>query len=365
MSATWTATVDEVVWTATDFPTVTFETLIRSATGGGGGGTVDVVSNVATGTILGRATAGTGDSEELSASSARTVMGLGTAATAAAADFLASGSGYNTANGWVKLDGSATVPDILIPSSIARDTEVASAVAALVDSSPGTLDTLNELAAALGDDPNFATTIATTLSDKQPLNSDLTAIAAVSGQTTYGRSLLTLADQPALVVAASGFTERSRFVTASTNDWPTFTSVPTADWYRLRWFREVGTPSASGGTVRNLILTLDGDSTSGNYFNTATSATSISVQAFGQGGGGFGQLLIRRVQFTSTIHGALVQADTVIATGTGSSAKASSAHSYRKAAGGVPDLSSWAIAASNNDTWAAGWTFILETGVDP
>jgi hypothetical protein len=34
-------------------------------------------------------------------------------------------------------------------------------VAALVDSSPATLDTLNELAAALGDDPNFATTIST------------------------------------------------------------------------------------------------------------------------------------------------------------------------------------------------------------
>jgi len=36
-------------------------------------------------------------------------------------------------------------------------------VAALVDSSPATLDTLNELAAALGDDPNFATTTATQL----------------------------------------------------------------------------------------------------------------------------------------------------------------------------------------------------------
>lgn len=36
-----------------------------------------------------------------------------------------------------------------------------SAIAALVDSSPATLDTLNELAAALGDDPNFATTVST------------------------------------------------------------------------------------------------------------------------------------------------------------------------------------------------------------
>ena len=37
---------------------------------------------------------------------------------------LASGSGYNTANGWLKLDGDGTVPDNRIPSSIARDSEV-------------------------------------------------------------------------------------------------------------------------------------------------------------------------------------------------------------------------------------------------
>ena len=40
------------------------------------------------------------------------------------------------------------------------------AVQALVDAAPGALDTLNELAAALGDDPNFATTIMTVLADK-------------------------------------------------------------------------------------------------------------------------------------------------------------------------------------------------------
>jgi hypothetical protein len=56
---------------------------------------------------------------------------------------------------------------------------VAAAVAALVDAAPGTLDTLNELAAALGDDPNFATTISTSLAGKQPLDTDLTAIAAL------------------------------------------------------------------------------------------------------------------------------------------------------------------------------------------
>jgi hypothetical protein len=40
------------------------------------------------------------------------------------------------------------------------------AIAALVDTAPGTLDTLNELAAALGDDPNFATTITNSIATK-------------------------------------------------------------------------------------------------------------------------------------------------------------------------------------------------------
>lgn len=97
---------------------------------------------------------------------------------------------------------------------------VAEAVAALVDAAPGTLDTLNELAAALGDDPNFATTMtnllaakadaaATTsaLAGKQPLAAELTALAAIAG-TAYGRSVLaaaTAADLAALVASVWRF----------------------------------------------------------------------------------------------------------------------------------------------------------------
>jgi hypothetical protein len=40
------------------------------------------------------------------------------------------------------------------------------AIAGLVDSAPDTLNTLNELAQALGDDPNFATTVTNTLAQK-------------------------------------------------------------------------------------------------------------------------------------------------------------------------------------------------------
>lgn len=44
---------------------------------------------------------------------------------------------------------------------------------------PAALDTLDELAAALADDANFASTVTTSLSGKQPLDTDLTAIAAL------------------------------------------------------------------------------------------------------------------------------------------------------------------------------------------
>ncbi len=54
--------------------------------------------------------------------------------------------------------------------SLASDQDVTDAVAALVDSAPGTLDTLNELAAALGDDPNFATTTTNNLAGKLNLS---------------------------------------------------------------------------------------------------------------------------------------------------------------------------------------------------
>lgn len=70
-------------------------------------------------------------------------------------------------------------------SSIATTAYVTSAVssglASLVDSSPAALDTLNELAAALGDDANFATTINNSLATKQPIDGDLTAIASITG----------------------------------------------------------------------------------------------------------------------------------------------------------------------------------------
>jgi hypothetical protein len=65
-------------------------------------------------------------------------------------------------------------------TQLATTAFVRAEVAALVAGSPGLLDTLDELAAALGDDPNFATTITTALAGKQPLEATLTGIAATA-----------------------------------------------------------------------------------------------------------------------------------------------------------------------------------------
>jgi len=62
----------------------------------------------------------------------------------------------------------ARVSSYLSTNGYATQTDI---VAAITDSAPVTLDTLNELAAALGDDPNFATTTATSLGLKAPLAS--------------------------------------------------------------------------------------------------------------------------------------------------------------------------------------------------
>lgn len=61
---------------------------------------------------------------------------------------------------------SASNNDVTVPTSLAVSNYVDSAVSSLVDSSPANLDTLNELAAALNNDADFATTVTNSIADK-------------------------------------------------------------------------------------------------------------------------------------------------------------------------------------------------------
>src|SRR6056300_1954243 len=56
-------------------------------------------------------------------------------------------------------------------TTVASTAFVSTAIANLADSAPATLDTLNELAAALGDDANFSTTVTNSIASKAPLAS--------------------------------------------------------------------------------------------------------------------------------------------------------------------------------------------------
>lgn len=84
--------------------------------------------------------------------------------------------------------GGATINDTgtsttSVWSSSKTSSEITSAVAGVVDAAPLALDTLNELAAALGDDANFASTVTTSLSSKA---NDADVVKLTGAQTVAG-----------------------------------------------------------------------------------------------------------------------------------------------------------------------------------
>ncbi|HBB2999983.1 TPA: shikimate transporter [Escherichia coli] len=118
------------------------------------------------------------------------------------------------------LTGTPTAPT---PPDDAAGTEIANAafvrklLATLVDSSPEALNTLNELAAALGNDPNFATTVTNALAGKQPLNDMLTAVSQITPEentlpyfSAEGRVLLAQLSEKARALLALDTSEAMR-----------------------------------------------------------------------------------------------------------------------------------------------------------
>jgi methylphosphotriester-DNA--protein-cysteine methyltransferase len=125
----------------------------------------------------------------------------GPSATDVRAHFSA-GSGITITNGAVAVDST-------IATKTYADNAATTAVAAVIDAAPATLDTLNELAAALGDDANFSTTITTSIGTK--LNS--------SAVSTFGLTLVDDADaataRTTLGLGTAATTASSAYATAA------------------------------------------------------------------------------------------------------------------------------------------------------
>ncbi len=101
----------------------------------------------------------------------------------------------NTATGALSTATGLLVPKSETGSFLTSgqiDTNISTAVSNLVDSAPSTLDTLNELASGLGNNPNFATTITATLGNK--VNKSETGSFAVTGSDVTFSNLTVAGD---------------------------------------------------------------------------------------------------------------------------------------------------------------------------
>ncbi|HCR2153980.1 TPA: phage tail protein [Enterobacter asburiae] len=157
------------------------------------------------------------------------------------------------------LTGTPTAPtaaQTVNNTQIATTEFVKSAIAALVASSPAALDTLNELAAALGNDPNFATTVTNALAGKQPLDSTLTDL---SGKTVNG------------ILQYLGLGDTSGYV---------------GRWVNTRVFTSSGTYTPTPGTKR-IRVTITGGGGGGG----GCQATSSNETFFGAGAGAGGTVI--------------------------------------------------------------------------
>jgi hypothetical protein len=155
-----------------------------------------------------------------------------------------------------------------VGTDAANKSYVDDTVAAVIDSAPAALDTLNELAAALGDDANFASTVTTALATKLPL-----AGGTMTGAIAMGTSKITGLGNP-----------------TSAQDAATKTYVDTADALKLNLTGGTMSGAIAMGTnkitgVGNPTLAQDAatkdyvDDILGSATSAATSAAAASTSA--------------------------------------------------------------------------------------
>ncbi|WP_173672391.1 phage tail protein [Escherichia coli] len=202
-----------------------------------------------------------------------------------------------------------TAPQGTNSTQIASTAFVMAAIAALVDSSPDALNTLNELAAALGNDPNFATTMTNALAGKQPKDATLTALAelatsadklpyftgadraALTALTSVGRAILGKTSTQGVLDYlglgdASGYVGRLLKIQVFTAS-GTVTKTPGAKKWRIKCLGGGGGSSAAPATGSNEVSVSNGGG-AGAYAEGIYDVSSITTASVVIGSGGAG-----------------------------------------------------------------------------
>jgi hypothetical protein len=183
--------------------------------------------------------------------------------------------------------GGFTVSGLATPSAnsdAATKAYVDTQVSSLVDSAPGTLDTLNELAAALGDDPNFATTVTNSIATKLSLSGGtMTGAIAMgtnkitglgdptSAQDAATKNYIDTQTTSAAASATAAALSASAAATSATSAATSATSAANS------YSAVVGLTGA--GILRDMGSITETDTTSSTYLNIATVAASADNSA--------------------------------------------------------------------------------------
>lgn len=190
---------------------------------------------------------------------------------------------YN--NQWESVGGNGEQVDLSgYYTSMQTDTAISNAISGLVDSSPEALNTLNELAAAINDDANFATTITNSLSNKQDVvaNVSSTEIGYLEGVTSAIQTQINNKAASSHTHAQSDITNLTTDLAAKANlSGPTFTGTVT-----LPSTTSIGNVSSTelgylDGTTSAIQTQIDAKANKAASINTQTSSYVLSLSDAG------------------------------------------------------------------------------------
>ena len=135
-----------------------------------------------------------------------------------------------------------------------RATAITTAVNNLVDSAPGTLDTLNEIAAALNDDPALATTLTNLINANEAhIDANVAALGITKDDTDLGSfSGSTIADSQSVKQALQALETASEAIDAKTVD--------------------------GGDNVNNLVASTTADATPATFYFLAVDAATGAIK---------------------------------------------------------------------------------------